>query len=147
LAVLEELTGHRTAVEDPFAARLREFPGQALEAHQEAVVDRAAALAAIVWQLGADSRRAAAGQIQSHELTRLHALAEPPVDFGDATSLERFGSANRTIHLTIVERRLDDSERAQLMETAIRAFRDELVESLQRAARDVPLTGLPARSS
>ena len=46
LAVLEELTGHRTSVEDPFAARLKEFPGQALEAHQRAVVDRAAELAA-----------------------------------------------------------------------------------------------------
>jgi acetoin utilization deacetylase AcuC-like enzyme len=48
LAVLEELTGVRTSVEDPFAARLREFPGQALEAHQRAVIDRAAALAAAV---------------------------------------------------------------------------------------------------
>jgi hypothetical protein len=96
--------------------------------------------------------------------------------------LERFLSANRTIHLTIaeatgnrraariVERLLDDSERArlvalragaasrgvrardelqsvlteleagngpraaELMATAIGAFRDELVESLQRAA-------------
>jgi acetoin utilization deacetylase AcuC-like enzyme len=42
LAVLEELSGHRTEVADPFEARLREFPGQALEAHQRAVVDRAA---------------------------------------------------------------------------------------------------------
>jgi acetoin utilization deacetylase AcuC-like enzyme len=46
LAVLEELTGVRTSVEDPFAARLRAFPGQALEAHQRAAVDRAAALVA-----------------------------------------------------------------------------------------------------
>jgi acetoin utilization deacetylase AcuC-like enzyme len=45
LAVLEELSGHRTEVQDPFAARLREFPGQALLAHQREVVDRAAALA------------------------------------------------------------------------------------------------------
>jgi acetoin utilization deacetylase AcuC-like enzyme len=45
LAVLEELTGHRTSVDDPFAARLREFPGQALESHQRAVIDAAARLA------------------------------------------------------------------------------------------------------
>jgi acetoin utilization deacetylase AcuC-like enzyme len=45
LAVLEELTGHRTAVEDPFAARLREFPGQALQPHQREVIDAAARLA------------------------------------------------------------------------------------------------------
>jgi hypothetical protein len=43
--VLEELTGHRTSVDDPFAARLREFPGQALESHQRAVIDAAARLA------------------------------------------------------------------------------------------------------
>ena len=48
LAVLEELSGHRTPVEDPFAARLRGFPGQALEDHQRAVVDAAAGLAATV---------------------------------------------------------------------------------------------------
>jgi acetoin utilization deacetylase AcuC-like enzyme len=41
LAVLEELTGHRTEVDDPFAARLRGFPGQELEPHQRAAVDRA----------------------------------------------------------------------------------------------------------
>ena len=46
LAVLEELAGFRTEVEDPFAARLREFPGQALESHQREVVDRAGRLAA-----------------------------------------------------------------------------------------------------
>jgi acetoin utilization deacetylase AcuC-like enzyme len=48
LAVLEELSGRSTPVEDPFAARLREFPGQALEGHQRAVVDAAATLAAEV---------------------------------------------------------------------------------------------------
>jgi DNA-binding GntR family transcriptional regulator len=137
---------------------------------------------------------AAAGQIERDELARLQALAEPPVDFDDAKSLERFMSANRTIHFTIVEaagnrraariveRLLDDSERArlvalragaasrgvrarqelqsvlaelqagdgpraaQLMAAAIGAFRDELVDSLQRAALDVPLSGLAAGS-
>jgi DNA-binding GntR family transcriptional regulator len=127
---------------------------------------------------------AAAGRIADDELARLHALAEPPVESG---SIERFMAANRTIHLAIVEaagnrraariveRLLDDSERArrvalragaasggararqelqfvlaelqegdgpraaQLMAATIRAFRDELVESLQRAALDLPL--------
>jgi DNA-binding GntR family transcriptional regulator len=131
---------------------------------------------------------AAAGRIAREELARLAALAEPPVDLDDDESVERFMSANRTIHLAIVdaagnrrtarilERLLDDSERArlvalragaasrgvrarqelqfvlaeleagdgpraaQLMSEAIRAFRDELVESLQRAALDMPLT-------
>src|SRR5215210_4075187 len=66
----------------------------------------------------------AAGQMASDELARLQALAEPPVD-ADAESLERFVSANRAIHLAIVEaagnrraariveRLLDDSERAR----------------------------------
>jgi DNA-binding GntR family transcriptional regulator len=133
---------------------------------------------------------AAAGHLEPDELARLHALAEPPVDFDDANSTERFMSANRTIHLAIaeaagnsraariVERLLDDSERArlvalragaasggvrarqelqsvleelqkgdgpraaQLMGEAIAAFRDELVESLQRASLDVPISGL-----
>lgn len=137
---------------------------------------------------------AAAGRIGADELARLQALAEPPVDFDHAESIERFMSANRTIHLTIVEaagnrrlariveRLLDDSERArlvalragaagrgvrarqelqgvlaalqaadgpraaQLMSDAIRGFRDELVDSLQRAALDLPLSGLAARS-
>jgi DNA-binding GntR family transcriptional regulator len=127
---------------------------------------------------------AAAGRIADDDLARLHSLAEPPVD---PESLDRFLSANRTIHLAIVEaagnrrvaqiveRLLDDSERArrvalragaasggararqelqfvlaelqegdgpraaQLMAATIRAFRDELVESLQRAALDLPL--------
>jgi DNA-binding GntR family transcriptional regulator len=131
---------------------------------------------------------AAAGRIPRDELARLAALAEPPLDFDDDEPVERFMSANRTIHLAIVdaagnrrtarivERLLDDSERArlvalragpasrgvrarqelqfvlaeleagdgpraaQLMSEAIRAFRDELVESLQRAALDMPLT-------
>jgi DNA-binding GntR family transcriptional regulator len=135
---------------------------------------------------------AAAGRIADDELARLHTLAEPPVDFEDPQSIERFMAANRTIHLAIVEaagnrraariveRLLDDSERArlvalragaagggvrarqelqfvlaelqagdgpraaQLMSAAIRAFRDELVGSLQRAALDLPLaTGGP----
>jgi DNA-binding GntR family transcriptional regulator len=130
---------------------------------------------------------AAAGRIANDELARLHALAEPPVDVEDDASIERFIAANRAIHLAIVEaagnrrtariveRLLDDSERArrvalragaasggvrareelqfvlaelqagdgaraaQLMAMTIRAFRDELVESLQRAALDLPL--------
>jgi DNA-binding GntR family transcriptional regulator len=130
---------------------------------------------------------AAAGRIANDELARLHALAEPPVDVEDDESIERFIAANRAIHLAIVEaagnrrtariveRLLDDSERArrvalragaasggvrareelqfvlaelqagdgaraaQLMAMTIRAFRDELVESLQRAALDLPL--------
>jgi DNA-binding GntR family transcriptional regulator len=136
---------------------------------------------------------AAAARIDRDELARLKALAGPEVDFDDPESVERFMSANRTIHLAIaeaagnrrtariVERLLDDSERArlvalragaasrgvraraelqdvlaaldsgdgrqaaELMAGTIRAFRDELVESLQRAALDMPLSGLPAR--
>ena len=38
----------------------------------------------------------------------------------------------------------DGPRAARLMSEAIRTFRDELVESLQRAALDMPLTGLPA---
>lgn len=135
----------------------------------------------------------AAGRFERDELARLKALTDPEVDFDDPKSLERFSSANRTIHLAIVEaagnrrtariveRLLDDSERArlvalragaasrgvraraelqdvlaavesgdgrraaELMAGAIRAFRDELVESLQRAALDMPLSGLVAR--
>jgi DNA-binding GntR family transcriptional regulator len=134
--------------------------------------------------------QAAAGRIEPDELARLQALAEPPIDLDDAAdSLERFLSANRTIHLAlveavgnrratrIVERLLYDSERArlmalkagaashgvrarqelqavlaeieaghgaraaELMATAIRTFRDELVESLQEASLDTPITG------
>jgi DNA-binding GntR family transcriptional regulator len=131
---------------------------------------------------------AAAGRIGREELARLQALAEPAVDFDDDESVERFMAANRSIHLAIaeaagnrrtaqiVERLLDDSERArrvalragaasrgvrareelqsvlaelekgdgpraaELMAGTIRAFRDELVEALQRAALDVPLS-------
>jgi DNA-binding GntR family transcriptional regulator len=122
---------------------------------------------------------AAAGRIALDVLERLQALAE-------SESVESFLAANRTIHLAIVaaagnrrttaivERLLDDSERArlvalragaasggvrarrelqsvlaalgegdgrraaELMDEAIRAFRDELVESLQRAAPAAP---------
>jgi DNA-binding GntR family transcriptional regulator len=131
---------------------------------------------------------AAAGRVGREELARLQALAEPAVDFDDDESVERFMAANRSIHLAIaeaagnrrtaqiVERLLDDSERArrvalragaasrgvrareelqsvlaelekgdgpraaELMARTIRAFRDELVEALQRAALDVPLS-------
>jgi DNA-binding GntR family transcriptional regulator len=131
---------------------------------------------------------AAAGRVGREELARLQALAEPAVDFDDDESVERFMAANRSIHLAIaeaagnrrtaqiVERLLDDSERArrvalragaasrgvrareelqsvlaelekgdgpraaELMAGTIRAFRDELVEALQRAALDVPLS-------
>jgi DNA-binding GntR family transcriptional regulator len=131
---------------------------------------------------------AAAGQIDPDELARLQQFADPPVDSGDARSLERFLSANRAIHLAIVEaagnrraallvaRLLDDSERArllalragaassgarareelqsvldalargdgrkaaELMTSAIRAFRDELVDALQRATLDLPIS-------
>jgi DNA-binding GntR family transcriptional regulator len=74
---------------------------------------------------------AAAGRMDRDAVARLKALAEPEVDFGDPESLERFLSANRTIHLAIaeaagnrrtarmVERLLDDSERARLV--ALRA--------------------------
>ncbi|MFL5974332.1 MAG: GntR family transcriptional regulator [Solirubrobacterales bacterium] len=138
---------------------------------------------------------AAAGRIERDELARLQALAEPAVDFDQAESLRRFLAANRTIHLAIaeaagnrrttriLERLLDDSERArlvalragaggrgvrardelqlvlaalekgdgpraaQLMADAIRTFRDELVESLQHAALDVPISGLTPASA
>jgi DNA-binding GntR family transcriptional regulator len=130
---------------------------------------------------------AAAGRLERDELARLSALAEPEFDVEDLESVEAFLQANRTIHLAIVEaagnrravqiveRLLDDSERArvialragaasrgvrarselqavlwalgdgdgpragELMATAIREFRDELVERLQAATLDVPL--------
>jgi DNA-binding GntR family transcriptional regulator len=139
-------------------------------------------------QLEPPATEAAAGRIDSGELARLHALADPPID----ASLERFIAANRAIHLAIVEaagnrraariveRLLDDSERARrvalqagaasggsrarqelqsvlaeleagdgpaaaaLMAAAIREFRDELVEALQQAALELPLSGPPA---
>jgi DNA-binding GntR family transcriptional regulator len=146
-------------------------------------------------QLEPPATEAAAGRIARDELARLQPLAELPVDPDDAESLDRFLSANHTIHLAIaeaagnrraaqiVERLLDDSERArlvalrggaasggvrarqelqrvlrelqagdgpraaELMAAAIRAFRDELVESLQQAALDMPLSGLVARDA
>jgi DNA-binding GntR family transcriptional regulator len=68
---------------------------------------------------------AAAGRIGPEELTRLRALADPLVDSEDEDSIERFLAANGAIHLAlvdaagnaratrIVERLLDDSERAR----------------------------------
>ena len=68
---------------------------------------------------------AAAGRLQPDELATLQALAEPAVDSEDEASVERFIAANRAIHLAlveaagnaraarIVERLLDDSERAR----------------------------------
>jgi DNA-binding GntR family transcriptional regulator len=74
---------------------------------------------------------AAAERIERSELARLRALSEPDVDVDDPESLEAFTRANRVIHLgiveaagnrraaRIVERLLDDSERARLV--ALRA--------------------------
>lgn len=74
---------------------------------------------------------AAAGAIPSSELERLRALADPEFDVGEPKAVERFLAANRAIHLAIVraagneraaaivERLLDDSERARLL--ALRA--------------------------
>jgi DNA-binding GntR family transcriptional regulator len=74
---------------------------------------------------------AAAGAMDERELARLRALAEPTFEVSDAKGLERFLAANRAIHLgivaaagnqraaRIVERLLDDSERARLV--ALRA--------------------------
>ena len=68
---------------------------------------------------------AAAGRMSPEELARLQTLADPPVDSDDDDSVERFIAANRAIHLglveaagnaraaRIVERLLDDSERAR----------------------------------
>ena len=68
---------------------------------------------------------AAADRMPPEELARLQALADPPVDSDDEDSFERFVAANRAIHLAlveaagnarasrIVERLLDDSERAR----------------------------------
>jgi DNA-binding GntR family transcriptional regulator len=66
-----------------------------------------------------------AGRLEPEELARLQALAEPPVDPDDEDSVESFIAANRAVHLglveaagnaraaLIVERLLDDSERAR----------------------------------
>ena len=68
---------------------------------------------------------AAAGRIPPEELATLQTLADPLVDSDDEDSVERFIAANRAIHLAlveaagnaratqIVERLLDDSERAR----------------------------------
>ena len=44
LATLEELTGHRTGVVDPLFAVFENMPGQLIQPHQRAVIDRAAML-------------------------------------------------------------------------------------------------------
>ena len=46
LAVIEELTGHRTSVADPLFAVFESMPGQLIQPHQRAVIDRAAMLVA-----------------------------------------------------------------------------------------------------
>jgi len=46
LAVIEELAGRRTGLEDPFLSLLAGFGGQEIQPHQEAVVDEAAKLVA-----------------------------------------------------------------------------------------------------
>jgi DNA-binding GntR family transcriptional regulator len=75
--------------------------------------------------------QAAAGAMDGRELARLRALAAPEFEVDDATGLARSLAANRAIHLAIVtaagnqratrivERLLDDSERARLL--ALRA--------------------------
>lgn len=44
LAVLEELSGIKTHVEDPWAARMASWPGQTLQPHQQAAISAAARL-------------------------------------------------------------------------------------------------------
>ena len=44
LAVLEQLSGIRTGVEDPFLPIMANLGGQDLQAHQQAVIDQAKAL-------------------------------------------------------------------------------------------------------
>ena len=78
-------------------------------------------------QLEPPAVAAAAGRIEGRELARLRTLTDPEVDFEDPRSVERFMSANRAIHVAIataagngraaqiVERLLDDSERARLL--------------------------------
>jgi DNA-binding GntR family transcriptional regulator len=73
----------------------------------------------------------AAGRIDARELARLRKLTEPDFDVSDPAAVERFLAANREIHLAIVraagneravavvERLLDDSERARIL--ALRA--------------------------
>ena len=74
---------------------------------------------------------AAAAAMGSAEVARLQALADPEFDVADTKAVERFLAANRTVHLAIVtaagnqraaqivERLLDDSERARIL--ALRA--------------------------
>ena len=74
---------------------------------------------------------AAAGAMDSAEVARLQALADPEFDVADAKAVERFLAANRAVHLAIVTaagnqraaqivaRLLDDSERARIL--ALRA--------------------------
>jgi DNA-binding GntR family transcriptional regulator len=74
---------------------------------------------------------AAAGRMDAGEAARLSKLAEREFDIGDPNALQRFLAANREIHLAIVqaagnqraaaivERLLDDSERARIL--ALRA--------------------------
>jgi DNA-binding GntR family transcriptional regulator len=74
---------------------------------------------------------AAAGAMDSREVARLQALADPEFDVADAKAVERFLAANRAVHLAIVTaagnersaqivaRLLDDSERARIL--ALRA--------------------------
>jgi DNA-binding GntR family transcriptional regulator len=73
----------------------------------------------------------AAGQMEPGEAARLSKLAERQFEIGDSKSLQRFLDANREIHLAIVnaagnqraaaivERLIDDSERARIL--ALRA--------------------------
>lgn len=69
---------------------------------------------------------AAAGRVPAEELERLRGLSAPLLDVADPASVERFMEANRAVHVSvaaaggngraarIVERLLDDSERARL---------------------------------
>jgi DNA-binding GntR family transcriptional regulator len=71
--------------------------------------------------------QAAVGAMDERELKRLRALADPEIEVDDPKTVERFLAANRAIHLAIVtaagnqraarivERLLDDSERARLL--------------------------------
>jgi hypothetical protein len=44
LAVLEEMSGHRTGVEDPWGPHIAQWGQQALQPHQSAAIDAAAGL-------------------------------------------------------------------------------------------------------
>jgi hypothetical protein len=43
LAVMEQLSGVRTKIDDPFLANVSGYPGQDLQPHQEAAITAAAA--------------------------------------------------------------------------------------------------------